>query len=149
LPCVDIEAFCCDDDNDAVDDEGNPLGVMDFWFSLDLWGRSSGGWLGGVSLDTDFKTFHPKLKKINVSSYSAPAFEIMLFYEAIKISLEVGLKLPDAIHALCSKGNADFLATNDKQFYEKWEKTPRLLGVRVESTQKLLDMLRKWKFINK
>jgi predicted nucleic acid-binding protein len=132
---------------EAIDDKGTALGEMDFTFLLDLWGRFISGCGGGVPEKTDFKTFKPKITKINVSSYSAPAFEIMLFYKATEIAIDVGLKLPDAIHVLCAKGKADIIVTNDGDFSKKWQKTPRLLGISVKSSQKTLERLRKSHFI--
>jgi len=131
----------------ANDEKGKAIGVMDFSFLLDLWGRFTQGWGGGVPENVDWKTFKPKITEINVSSYSAPAFEIMLFYKATEIAIDVGLKLPDAIHILCAKGKADIIVTNDKPFFEKWQKTPRLLGIDVKSSQDTLEILRKWHLI--
>lgn len=130
----------------AIDEKGKSIGVMDFWYLLDLWGRLTKGWGGGLPREVDAETFNPKLTQINISSYSAPAFEMMLFYEATKIAIDVGLKLPDAIHILCAKGKADILVTNDQKFVEKCREKPRRLGIRVKSSQETWDILRRLGF---
>lgn len=136
----------------AIDEKGAFIGDMAFSYLLDLWGRFVEGWAGALPENVNFKTFKPKLKKteINVSSYSAPAFEIMLFYKATEIAINVGLKLPDAIHILCARGQADIIVTHDKDFFEKWQKEPNLkatAGIIVKSSQEVIDMLQKWHFV--
>lgn len=129
---------------DAIDENGKPVGRKDFSFILDLWGGSHQAWFGCVpSPHENLFKLNPTLSNIEISEYSAPAFEIMLFYEASKVSLEIGLTIPDAIHVLCSRGNANILATDDNRIVKKYEETPALFGIQVHSSQQIVEMLKK------
>ena len=95
-------------------------------------------WSGGIPQNTNLFRLNPILSNLEVSEYAAPAFEIMLFYEASKLSIELGLKIPDAIHVLCSRGNADILVTNDRDLL-KYRKKPDKVGIHIMDIQEALQ----------
>jgi hypothetical protein len=127
---------------EAIDENGKSLGGKSFSYLLDIWGGNTESWFGGVPPHSNLFNFNPRLCNIEVSEYSAPAFEIMLFYEASKVSLETGLQIADSIHILCSRGNASILATNDGEMLKKYEQNPKLFGIKVQSTQELIEALK-------
>jgi hypothetical protein len=131
----------------AVDDDGKAIGSISTSTTLDLVGGTASSWTGGVPNGKDIFQFNPQLTNIEVSSYSAPAFEIMLFSEATKTALDLGLKLPDAIHILSSRGRADMLVTNDKPLLQKYKKKQKWFGIRLISSPDMIAFLQKIGFL--
>jgi len=115
-------------------------------------GESLGSRNISCSLSKDLVCMHTKdgmenfgdfeIEKFNSLEYRAPAFEIMLFTKASEIAIRCNIHLTDALHILYAQGNADFILTNDEEFYKKWANNPQLeqeTGVRVKSTVEFVN----------
>lgn len=129
--------------------KGKSMGMMEIYYMLGINMQLIQGYGGSIPKDFNRKVF-PKFKQIRSSSYKAPAFEILLFSRASEIANELNLHISDAIHIISAKGEAEYIITNDKKFYEKWENNPvlrRKAGIDVKSSTKFLKFCHRLRLI--
>lgn len=129
---------------------GKTYGTMEFTMTLSTDMQLAKSFFGGIPTGFGVSGSFPKFQNIQSTSYTAPAFEILMFTRISEIANDLNVHFTDAVHVLCAKGEAELIITNDEKFAKTWHDDPSLktrAGVDVKSSVEFLEYCKRNSFL--
>jgi predicted nucleic acid-binding protein len=130
--------------------KGKPYATMEFSLTLSTDMQLAKSFFGGIPEGFNVRGDFPLFRDVQSSSYTAPAFEILLFSRISEIANALNIHFTDAVHVLCARGEAEFIITNDEAFAKRWKDDPELknkAGMDVKNSVEFVEFCKKHSFL--